>query len=268
MSEDEADLRRAARRALLSVDLTNLEETCDEAAATALARRAITDFGAVSAVCVWPRFVALAHGLLAHQGVKVATVVNFPGGDEDSGEVADLTGRAVEDGASEIDVVIPYVDFLEGNEEAVIAEIKRVRRAAGPGVRVKAILETGALETNERIGKAAGLAIKGGADFLQSSTGAIAADATLRATRMMLEAILAAEAPVGLKPAGGIRTAREAANYLALADEVMGADWATPATFRIGASEELLDALIETLSDGDEAEAEAAPRAAGPGGQA
>lgn len=246
-----ADLARAASRALASLDLTDLDENCGEDDIDALIRRAQTPHGPVAAVCIWPRFVSRAKAGLAGSGVKVATVVNFPGGDRDAGEVQEMTRRAVADGADEIDLVIPYKAFLEGDEELVPARIGRVRRAAGPGVPVKAILETGALETTENIRRAAELAIEGGADFLKTSTGKVPVNATPRAARILLETIRDAGAPVGFKAAGGVRSTEEAAGYLALADEIVGEDWATPETFRFGASG-LLDALLATL-DGHEA---------------
>lgn len=202
VEDDEIGLRKAALRALHSLDLTNLEHDCDEAAIQTLARRAITAHGNVAAVCVWPRFVGEAHRLLAHQGVRIATVVNFPAGDDDPGEIADLTETAVEAGAGEIDMVIPYKAFLEGREERVITLVKRVRRAAGRGVLVKAILETGVLEREEAVRRAAELALEGGADFLKTSTGKTPVSATLRAARTMLEAIRDSEAQAGLKPSG------------------------------------------------------------------
>lgn len=257
MPDADEDLLRAARRALLSLDLTNLDDGCDEAAVKALAARAFTEYGQVAALCVWPRHVALAHRLVGHRGVKVATVVNFPTGDEEAGAVADMTEQAVEDGADEIDLVIPYRAFLEGREEAVRTRVRRVKQAAGPRVTMKAILETGVLEKTELIRRAGELALEGGADFLKTSTGKAPVNATLRAARTMLETIRDAGAKAGFKPAGGVRTTQDAANYLDLADEVMGEGWAAPATFRIGASG-LLDALVETLRGGG-----AAPQAEG-----
>lgn len=248
MNEHETELKRAARRALLSLDLTNLDEACDESAVKALAARAFTAHGHVAALCVWPRFVPLAHRLVGHRGVKIATVVNFPGGEDDAGAVADMTEQAVEEGADEIDLVIPYRAFLEGREESVRTRVRRVRQAAGPRAKLKAILETGVLETTDRIRRAGELALDGGAHFLKTSTGKVAVNATLRAARTMLETIRDAGGSAGFKAAGGVRTTQDAANYLDLADEVMGDGWATPETFRIGASG-LLDALVETLED-------------------
>ncbi|MEL7463697.1 MAG: deoxyribose-phosphate aldolase [Pseudomonadota bacterium] len=251
------DLKPAARLALRCLDLTNLNDDCDEGAIRELAGRAATPYGHVAALCVWPRFVKLAKGAVQGTEVKIATVVNFPTGDEPASEVCDMTEAAVADGADEIDLVVPYKSFLEGREEMVTTRVERVKRAAGLGVAVKAILETGVLQDQEKIRRAADLAIEGGADFIKTSTGKVAVNATLRAARTMLEAVRDAERPVGFKPAGGVKTTQDAANYLELCEEIMGPGWATPETFRFGASG-VLDALIATLSGEEE-------RAAGDG---
>lgn len=238
------DLAAIAKRAIASLDLTNLNDDCDEAAIDLLTARAKTEFGPVAAVCVWPRFVAQSARRLAGSGVKIATVVNFPTGEDPAGEVMDLTKAAVADGADEIDMVIPYRGLLEGREEAVLTRIKRVKTAAGAAP-VKAILETGVLEEVEIIRRAADLAIEAGADFIKTSTGKAPVNATLPAARAMLEAIRDAEAPVGFKAAGGVKTTAQAGHYLELADDIMGEGWATPATFRFGASG-VLDDLLAT----------------------
>lgn len=247
------DLHRAAKRALLSLDLTNLDDDCDEGAVQTLAARGVTAYGNVAALCVWPRFVGEAKRLVNSKGIRIATVVSFPGGDGDMGEVAEMTEKAVEDGADEIDMVIPWRALLEGNEEAVTAAVSRVKRAAGPAVPVKAILESGMLEKVEIIRRASELALEGEADFMKTSTGKVPVNATLRAVREMLEAIRDTGASAGVKPSGGIRSTNDAAGYLSLADEVMGDDWATPERFRLGASG-VLDALVATLSGDKPAE--------------
>ncbi len=246
------DLTAMAARALACLDLTDLSDDCDEEAIATLCRRAVTPHGSVAAICIWPRFVTLAKAQLAPD-VKVATVVNFPSGNEPAEQVMEMTERAVLDGADEIDMVIPYRALLEGRPEQVPARIERVRRAAEYAP-VKAILETGVLETDENIRLASELAIEGGARFLKTSTGKVSINATLGAAQAMLETIAAKDPTVGFKAAGGVRTTRDAANYLALADEIMGEGWATPARFRIGASG-VLDALLDTLDGKEETRA-------------
>lgn len=243
------DLKQIAQRALTMLDLTNLNDDCDDAAIEALAARACTDHGHVAALCVWPAFVAKAHALVGHRGVKVATVVNFPAGDDPASEVIDLTKMAVADGADEIDLVIPYKSLMEGREEIVRTRIKRVKTAAD-GAPVKAILETGVLGDADLIRRAADIAIESGADFIKTSTGKAPVNATLSAARIMLTAISESGARVGFKPAGGVKTTVQAGHYLDLAEEIMGAGWATPDTFRFGASG-VLDDLLATLNEED-----------------
>ncbi len=165
----------------------------------------------------------------------------------------DLTKQAIGDGADEIDMVIPYRSLMEGREEVVLTRIKRVKAAAG-GATVKAILETGVLSDPDLIRKAADMAIEAGADFIKTSTGKVPINATLSAARIMLTAIKESGASVGFKPAGGVKSTEQAGHYLDLADEIMGEGWATPKTFRFGASG-VLDDLLATLND-DEKPAE------------
>lgn len=231
-----------AARALACLDLTNLDESCDDAAVRTLCRRALTPHGPVAAVCVWPRFVSAAKAVLEGSAVRVAAVVNFPHGTQPAGEVAAEAGATFDAGADEIDMVVPYA-ALAGERAGVIAESVAVVRKAVPGAGLKAILETGELKEPALIHTAACEAIEGGADFIKTSTGKVAVNATPEAAKIMLDAIRTAGRPVGLKPSGGIRTAADAAAYIALADAVMGHGWAAPARFRIGASGVLEDIL-------------------------
>ncbi len=249
-----SDLKAIAARALACLDLTNLNDDCDEAAVDALAARAQTLHGPTAAICIWPQFVSHVRGRLA-KGIKIATVVNFPSGSEPAEDVIDMTERAVIDGADEIDMVIPYRALLEGRGERVISRVERVKRAAG-AARVKAILETGVLGSDEMIRRAAEMAIEGGADFIKTSTGKVPVNATPAAAKVMLEVIAANNRNCGFKPAGGVKTTADAAVYLNLADEIMGEGWATPERFRFGASG-VLDALLATLDGADAPEAKA-----------
>lgn len=242
------DLKADAARALACLDLTDLNDDCDEAAIDALCERAVTAHGSVAAICIWPKFVAYARKRLAPD-VKIATVVNFPTGMEPDEDVIAMTEQAVFDGADEIDMVIPYRNLMEGNPEQVLARVERVKRAAGDA-KVKAILETGILQDADLIRQAARLALDGGADFIKTSTGKVAVNATLGAAELMLEVLRDVDPTRGFKPAGGIKTTEDAANYLDLCDRIMGPDWAEPQHFRIGASS-VLTALIATLEDRD-----------------
>ena len=238
-----------ALRALVCLDLTNLEESCTAEDVAQLCARGQTPHGSVAAVCVWPRFVTEAAGALAHTGVKVATVVNFPEGAEDVQEVLAATEQAIADGADEIDLVIPYREVLAGNAAIVEEFVAEVSDACGETT-LKAILETGKLKSPYLIRAAAERALRGGADFLKTSTGKVAVNATPEAAEVMLTAIRTAGGSAGFKAAGGVRTLEDAKTYLDLCDRMMGQGWAGPKHFRIGASG-LLDALLAALDGVD-----------------
>jgi deoxyribose-phosphate aldolase len=243
----------AARRALVCLDLTDLDAASDATAVERLCRRAQSSHGFVAAVCVWPRFVDTAAAALRGTGIHVATVVNFPDGDAPLQAVEAETNSALAAGADEIDLVVPWRQLVDGRPEAVTETVRAVKAVCGPAT-LKAILETGALADPARIGSAAQHALGGGADFLKTSTGKIAGGATLEAAEILLRAIERGGTGAGLKVSGGIRTLGEAGEYLALCDRVMGAGWAGPKHFRIGASglmTELLAALADTNDDPD-----------------
>ncbi|WP_296576276.1 deoxyribose-phosphate aldolase [Phreatobacter sp.] len=232
-----------ARRAIALLDLTDLSNGLDEAGVERLCARAMTPLGPVAAVCLWAGFVPQARRLLKGTPVRIATVVNFPAGEDDVMRVADEARWALLDGADEIDVVLPWRTLMAGRNEVVGALLGAVRAVVPQGRTLKTILETGELKTPELIRAAARIAIGTGADFIKTSTGKTAVSATPEAVRLMLEEIRACGRRVGIKPSGGIRTVADAGTYLALADEVMGIGWASPATFRFGASG-LLDQLL------------------------
>lgn len=232
-----------ARRAIALLDLTDLSNGLDEAGVERLCARAVTPLGPVAAVCLWAGFVPQARRLLRGTPVRIATVVNFPAGEDDVMRAADEARYALLDGADEIDVVLPWRALLAGRQEVVGALLGAVRAVVPPGKTLKTILETGELKTPALIRAAARIAIGTGADFIKTSTGKTAVSATPEAVRLMLEEIRASGRQVGLKPSGGIRTSDDARSYLGLADEIMGEGWARPETFRFGASG-LLDALL------------------------
>lgn len=230
-----------AARALPLLDLTDLGESCTEAAVAALCRDAAA--GRVAAICVWPAFVAQGARALAGTGIGIATVVNFPAGDEDPDPVVAQTRACLADGAGEIDLVLPYRAVMRGDAARARALVAAVRAACGPAC-LKVILETGTLETPERVAQASLLALEEGADFLKTSTGKSPVSATPEAAGLMLAAIAASGKPAGLKVSGGLRRVADAAAYLAIADALMGPGWATPKTFRLGASS-LYGALMD-----------------------
>lgn len=246
----EATASETAKRALGLVDLTNLNDDCSAQDIDALCARATTPFGAVAAVCVWPRFVAQSVEALKGTPVKVATVVNFPAGGVDLWPVLEETRQAIADGADEIDLVMPYNAFMEGRRGYAEEMIIRVKAEIPAPAILKVILETGEIKDPLLIHVASEVAIAAGADFIKTSTGKVPVNATLEAAEVMLTVIEETRRDmlkdIGFKPAGGIRTVEDAANYLAIADRLLGANWVSAATFRFGASG-LLDALIGAL---------------------
>jgi deoxyribose-phosphate aldolase len=228
------------------IDLTNLNDDCTEEDVVELCSRAQGEFGNTAAVCVWPRFVDLCASILRGTSIKVATVVNFPHGGTDVANVVATTIAVLDAGADEIDLVLPYQSMITGDEAQVLSILQAVREVVHAPAHLKVILETGELINLERIRRASELAIKSGADFIKTSTGKTKISATPEAVTTMLQVIRDSGRPVGLKPSGGIRTVADAQQYLDLADAIMGPQWATPRTFRFGASG-LLDAVEAEL---------------------
>ena len=244
-------LRETAAVALSLLDLTNLKDDCTPAQIETLCARAQSPYGNTAAICIWPRFVAQARGILGtDHAVKIATVVNFPAGDMEVADVAAEAREAIADGADEIDLVIPYGAFLAGNEQAVTDMVTAVKAECTGPVILKTILETGELKDAALIQRASELAIDAGSDFIKTSTGKVAVNATLEAADIMLRAIRASGRKVGFKPAGGIGSVADAALYLSLAETIMAPDWAMPSTFRFGASS-LLDDILSVLAGGE-----------------
>ncbi|EJK79313.1 deoxyribose-phosphate aldolase [Rhizobium sp. AP16] len=243
-------LRETAAVALSLLDLTNLKDDCTPAQIETLCTRAQSPYGNTAAVCIWPRFVAQARGILGtDHAVKIATVVNFPAGDMEVADVAAEAREAIADGADEIDLVIPYQALLAGNEQAVTDMVAAVKAECTGPVIMKTILETGELKDVALIQRASELAIEAGSDFIKTSTGKVAVNATLEAADIMLRAIRDSGRKVGFKPAGGIGSVADAALYLSLAETIMAPDWAMPSTFRFGASS-LLDDILGVLAGG------------------
>ena len=237
----------AAARALPLVDLTSLNDDETASRIDALCAQAVTPQGPVAAVCVFPRWVRRCAGALAGSGVRIATVANFPAGRPDPDGARAESEAALADGADEVDVVLPYEAYAAGETERALAVVRACRDATDGAV-LKVILETGRLGDAEVIRAAARDVLAAGADFVKTSTGKLTPGATLDAARPMLEAVRDADRG-GFKAAGGVRTAEDAAGYLALADELLGPAWAAPATFRLGASGLLAD-LLDALGAG------------------
>ena len=250
----------AIELAISMVDLTTLEGSDTPGKVRALANKAMrpdpTDPSCPSAaaVCVYPDMVATAKETLGSSGIHVASVATaFPSGRTSLAIKLADTGDAVAAGADEIDMVIDRGAFLAGDVDRVFDEIVAVKEACarpdGSHAHLKVILETGELQTYDNVRRASWLAMMAGADFIKTSTGKVQPAATLPVTLLMLEAVRDFRSEtgrqVGVKPAGGIRTSKDAIKYLVTVNEIAGEDWLDPDWFRFGASSLLNDLLLQ-----------------------
>jgi deoxyribose-phosphate aldolase len=241
--------------AVSMVDLTTLEGADTPGKVKAMCAKAIHPDPAdpatpsVAAVCIYPDLVTVARESVAGSDVAVASVATaFPSGRASLAvKLADVRD-AVEAGADEIDMVIDRGAFLAGHYGTVFGEIRAVREACGPA-HLKVILETGELATLDNVARASWLAMMAGADFIKTSTGKVTPASTPAVALVMLTAVRefnqTAGRRVGVKVAGGIRTAKDAIRYLVLVNETAGPAWLTPSLFRIGASTLLNDLLMQ-----------------------
>ena len=241
--------------AVRMIDLTTLEGQDTPGKVEALCSKAMRPDPAdpsvpsVAAVCVYPNLVETAKRKVADSAVRVASVATaFPSGQSPT-ELKVAEARAVvELGADEVDMVIDRGAFLSGRYAKVYDEIARVKEACG-GAHLKVILETGELGTYDNVRRASLLAMAAGANFVKTSTGKISPAATLPVTLCMMEAVRDVHVEtgrvVGLKPAGGIRFAKQAVQYLVVLFETLGPQWLTPELFRFGASSLLNDVLMQ-----------------------
>jgi deoxyribose-phosphate aldolase len=246
---------QALQLAVRMMDLTTLEGADTPGKVAALCSKAQRpdpvdrSVPPVAAVCVYPSLVATARQRLGDSTVKVASVAtSFPAGQAPLDvKLADVRA-AVELGADEIDMVIDRGAFLSGRYAKVYDEVVRVKEVCGDA-HLKVILETGELGTYDNVRRASLLAMAAGADFIKTSTGKIQPAATLPVTLCMLEAIRDVHDEtgrmIGMKPAGGIRQAKQAIHYLVVLHETLGPDWLTPDLFRFGASTLLNDVLMQ-----------------------
>jgi deoxyribose-phosphate aldolase len=246
---------RAIDLAIAMIDLTTLEGQDTEGKVRTLCAKArrpdATDptTPTVAAVCVYGDMVATAVDALAGSGVNVAAVATaFPSGRASMAVKLADTAEAVAAGADEIDMVIDRGAFLSGRYLQVFEQIVAVKQACGDA-HLKVILETGELATYDNVRRASWLAMLAGADFIKTSTGKVSPAATRPVTMVMLQAVRdyrdATGLMVGVKPAGGIRTAKDAIRYLVLVNETAGIDWLCPEWFRFGASSLLNDLLMQ-----------------------
>jgi deoxyribose-phosphate aldolase len=246
--------------AISMVDLTTLEGQDTPGKVRALSAKAIHPDPAdpscpsAAAVCVYPDMVAVAKEALGASGVHVASVATaFPSGRAAMDVKLADTRDAVAAGADEVDMVIDRGAFLSGRYLQVFDEIVAVREACarpdGGAAHLKVIFETGELQTYDNVRRVSWLAMMAGADFIKTSTGKVQPAATLPVTLVMLEAVRdyleQTGQMVGVKPAGGIRTSKDAIKYLVMVNEVAGPDWLDPTWFRFGASTLLNDLLMQ-----------------------
>jgi deoxyribose-phosphate aldolase len=249
----------ALKLALAMIDLTTLEGADSEGKVRQLCYKAkhlhdsMPGLPHVAAVCVYPTLVRLAKKQLDGTGINVAAVATgFPSGQFPLPVKLDDTRYAVSEGADEIDMVISRGHFLAGDYNYVFDEIAQVKEACG-AAHLKVILETGELGSYDQVRRASDIAMHAGADFIKTSTGKVQPAATLPVTLVMLEAIRdfyrATGKKIGMKPAGGISTAKVGIQYLVVLRETLGQDWLTPDLFRIGASRLANDILMQLAKE-------------------
>lgn len=248
-----SDLQQASRQAIHLMDLTTLNDNDTDQKVIELCQQANSAAGYTAAVCIYPRFIPIARKTLKAQNtadIKIATVTNFPHGNDDVEIAVAETKAAVAYGADEVDLVFPYRALIAGN--AVVGEemVKACREVCGKAVTLKVIIETGELKTPELIEQASLICIEAGADFIKTSTGKVPVNATLEATEVMIGAIKKSGKNVGFKAAGGVKDAQAANDYMQLARDIMGDDWVNAEHFRFGASS-LLASLLSELNLAD-----------------
>ncbi len=250
---------RAIKLAVSMIDLTTLEGKDSDGKVRALCQKGMhpiegsTEIPHVAAICVYPNMIKTAKAALSGSGVKVASVATgFPSGQVPMKLKIDEVKKVVSMGADEVDMVISRGQFLEGNYGYTYDEVKAIKEACGEA-HLKVILETGELETFDNVRKASIISMLAGADFIKTSTGKVQPAATLPVTLVMLEAIRdfynETGKIIGMKPAGGIKTTKDAIAYLCLVNETLGEMWLTPELFRMGASSLLNDLLMQYMKE-------------------
>lgn len=247
----------ALKMTLSMIDLTTLEGKDSRGKVIQLCYKAAhlhdqyPGLPTVAAVCIYPNMVAVASNALQGTGIRTAAVATaFPSGMTSPEIKLDEVRQVVDDGADEVDMVISRGRFLRGDYDYVADEITAVKEACGKA-HLKVILETGELGTLDNVRRASDLAMASGADFIKTSTGKIKPAATPPVVLVMLEAIrnyyYRTGRRVGMKPAGGISTAKQAVQYLVMLRETLGNEWLTPALFRFGASSLANDVLMQIV---------------------
>ncbi len=231
----------AAKLLLNCLDLTSLHDNDTAKSIRDFSELAYTPYGNVAALCVYPRFITTVKE--QHKDLKVATVINFPAGENDVEILNHEIPTAISLGADELDIVLPYKSLLSGDEMSVSEYLRQARKLCGKKI-MKVIIESGELSSINMIKRATSLCIETEADFVKTSTGKTKKSATPEAANAIMETIKASGKKVGFKASGGIKTFADAKSYLVLASGINGSDWVRSENFRIGASSLLKDLLI------------------------
>ena len=248
---------QALKMILSMIDLTTLEGKDSPGKVKQLCYKAAhlhdqyPGLPAVAAICVYPNMVPVAKVALAGTNIKVASVATaFPSGMTTLSAKLKEVRSVVDDGAEEVDMVISRGKFLSGDLDFVSDEVAQIKDACG-AAKLKVILETGELVTLDNVRRASDLVMHAGADFIKTSTGKINPSATPVVVLTMLEAIrdhyLQTGYKIGMKPAGGVSTAKQGIQYLVMVRETLGQAWLTPDLFRIGASSLANDVLMQII---------------------
>lgn len=221
------------------LDLTSLTGSEIPADINILCQKAQTPQGYVAAVCVYPQFIPIAKTALTTTTVKIATVINFPTGNASVEESIQAIKNALNDGTDEIDLVMPYQALKQQQHDFVLTYLQNCRHACAHHC-LKIIIESGELSTKE-IAQASDLVIAAKADFIKTSTGKTQQGATLNAAEIILQTIVKAQQPIGIKFSGGIRTLAQANDYLDLVVAYLGKEWISTNSVRFGTSRLLSD---------------------------
>lgn len=242
-------LKTYAQQTLGLIDLTTLNDNDTDEIVLNLCQKAQSEFGSVPAICIYRQFIPTAKKYFTEHNlpIKIATVTNFPHGSDNIELALNETREAIALGADEVDIVFPYKSLIAGNEQIGATIVAEAKKICGNRT-LKVIIESGELKTPELIKKASEISIVNGADFIKTSTGKVAVNATLEATEIMLNAIKDSGKQCAFKAAGGVRLVSEAKDYLDLTAKIMGAEWINANNFRFGASS-LLGDVINVLQD-------------------
>lgn len=238
--------------AISMIDLTSLTDKETSEDIKKLCQKAKSNEGNTAAICIFPRYIPLAKKILLEQGtpdIKIATVTNFPDGNEDITIAVSETKAAIAYGADEVDVVYPYKALINGDINIGFELVEACKQVCPQNVLLKVIIESGELKTPALIKLASEVSIRAGADFIKTSTGKVKVNATPLAAEIMLKVIKSTNnghIDTGLKIAGGVKDIDDVQLYLNLAKSILGDSWVEMSHFRFGASK-LLDNLLITL---------------------